>query len=193
MRQSMGLALAVLARGLLLAVPAGGLLDTVLAGAGAAPAEEPTRAQVVRVAEAPASPATPAQNAVPATGEAAQIVDRAKDYHSWSRFPAYQKPKLSKGHGGTYVVAWYNPAAAPAVKGGNYPEDSIIVKENRRAPDGAPVSLTVMAKRSGSWYWLKATPDWKIATADGKPIAGKEVSSCVGCHGMAPGDMVFSK
>jgi hypothetical protein len=50
-----------------------------------------------------------------------------------------------------------------------------------------------MAKRSGTWYWLKATPDWKIATADGKPVAGQEVSACVGCHSMAARDMVFSK
>jgi hypothetical protein len=164
--------LAVLARGLPLAVLAGGLLLTAL---GAAPK------------------GAPAEGAVPATGEAAQVVERAKEYRSWSRFPVYQNPKLSKGHGGMYVVAWYNAAAAPAVKGGNFPEGSIIVKENRRTPDAPPAALTVMSKRSGSWYWLKATPDWKIATAGGKPIAGTEVSSCVGCHGMAQGDMVFSK
>jgi hypothetical protein len=142
--------------------------------------------------QAPHGTGTGRDTAPPA--EAEEVIERAKGYRSWQRFPQYEKaPKLSKGHGEMHVVAWYNETAAPGVKGGSYPDGSVIVKENRKRPDAKPDALTVMAKRSGSWYWLKATPDWKVATADGKPVAGQEVASCVGCHNMAPREMVFSR
>jgi hypothetical protein len=130
------------------------------------------------------------------TGETQEILQRAKDYRSWQKFPRYAKEAaFSKGHGKTYVVAWYNEAAAAAVKagGGTYPDGSILVKENRPEPDASPAALTVMAKRGGGWYWIRATPDGKVFTREGKPIAGPDVAACAGCHSVAEGDMVFSR
>jgi hypothetical protein len=67
--------------------------------------------------------------------------------------PARPQPVL-EGARNAYVVAWYNDAAAPAVKAGgqSYPDGSIIVKENRPASEAAPSALTVMAKRGGAWH-----------------------------------------
>ena len=74
------------------------------------------------------------------TGAALEVLERSRGYRSWERFAEYAKPKLSKSHSGNHVVAWYNAAAAPAAKGGarEYPEGSIIVKENRLTPEGEP-------------------------------------------------------
>jgi hypothetical protein len=134
--------------------------------------------------------------AVTPSGATEEILQQARGYRSWQKFARYEpQPLFSKGHGNAYVVAWYNDAAAPAVKAGgqSYPDGSIIVKENRPASEAAPSALTVMAKRGGAWHWIKATPDWKVLTAGGKPIAGQDVAACAGCHTAAPGDMVFSQ
>lgn len=134
--------------------------------------------------------------AVAPSGATEEILQQARGYRSWPKFPRYEpQPVFSKGHGKAYVVAWYNETAAPAVKAGgqSYPDGTIIVKENRPKPDAEPSALTVMAKRGGAWHWIKATPDWKVLTAGGKPIAGQEVAACAGCHTAAPGDMVFSQ
>jgi len=137
-----------------------------------------------------------APKAVAPNAETEEILQQARGYRSWQKFARYEpQPLFSKGHGNAYVVAWYNDAAAPAVKAGgqSYPDGSIIVKENRPASEAAPSALTVMAKRGGAWHWIKATPDWKVLTAGGKPIAGQDVAACAGCHTAAPGDMVFSQ
>lgn len=161
----------------LLVLPAAG----VLARAGA------SVAQVKHGEAAQSPPAAPA-------GEARAILEQARGYRAWGKFAQYAKPVLSKGHGGTYVVAWRNDAAAKgASEGGQYPEGSIIVKENRPEPDADPAALTVMAKRNGAWFWIRATPDWKVFTKDGEPVAGQDVAACVGCHTTAPADMVFSR
>lgn len=134
--------------------------------------------------------------AVAPTGATEEILQEARGYRSWQKFPRYvQQPVLSKGHGNAYVVAWYNDAAGPSVKGGgqSYPDGSIIVKENRPKPDAEPSAITVMAKRGGAWHWIKATPAWKVLTAGGKPIAGPDVAACAGCHTAAESDMVFSQ
>ena len=136
------------------------------------------------------------ESAVAPTGATQEILEQARDYRSWQKFPRYgQQPVFSKGHGKAYVVAWYNDAAGPAVKAGgqSYPDGTIIVKENRPTPDAQPSALTVMAKRGGAWHWVKATPDWKVLTAGGKPVAGPDVAACAGCHTAAPSDMVFSR
>ena len=72
--------------------------------------------------------------AVAPTGATEEILQEARGYRSWQKFPRYaQQPAFSKGHGKAYVVAWYNDAAGPSVKAGgqSYPDGSIIVKENR--------------------------------------------------------------
>lgn len=134
--------------------------------------------------------------AVAPSGATEEILQHARDYRSWRKFPRYeQQPVFSKGHWKAYVVAWYNDVAGPSVKAGgqSYPDGSIIVKENRPEPGAEPSVITVMAKRGGAWHWIKATPDWKVLTAGGKPIAGQDVAACAGCHTAAEGDMVFSQ
>lgn len=136
------------------------------------------------------------ESAVAATGATREILDQARDYRSWQKFPRYAEgPAFSKGHRKAYVVAWYNDAAGPSVNAGgqSYPDGSIIVKENRPTADAQPSALTVMAKRGGVWHWVEATPDWKVLTAGGKPVAGPDVAACAGCHTAAPSDMVFSR
>lgn len=127
-------------------------------------------------------------------GAAADILQRSREYRSWSRFSGYATPKPSKSHSGNHVVAWYNAAAAPAAQAGSgdFPDGSIIVKENRLSPDGPPVSLSVMAKQAGSWSWISATPGWQVFTSDGAPLAG-DLDRCTGCHVAAERDMVFSR
>jgi hypothetical protein len=49
-----------------------------------------------------------------------------------------------------------------------------------------------MAKRGGTWFWVSATPDGKVFTADGVPLAG-DLGQCAGCHMAADHDMVFSR
>jgi hypothetical protein len=128
-------------------------------------------------------------------GPVEEILRQARPYRSWRRFARFDTAKLSSAHSGNYVVAWYNDAAAPAATGGAqvFPDGSLIVKENRLTPDGAPVSLSVMAKRSGAWVFVSASPEWQVFTAtDGKPLAG-DVGACAGCHGEAPKDAVYSQ
>lgn len=134
-------------------------------------------------------------SAVAPSGETEEILRSARDYRSWRKFTQYAEPRRSKTHSGNYVVAWYNDAAAPAVGAGaqEYPDGSVIVKENRLTAGGAPASLSVMAKRAGRWVWISATPDWQVFTWDGKPLAGDDVASCAACHGEAPKDSVYSK
>jgi hypothetical protein len=132
--------------------------------------------------------------AVAPSGLAAEVLRSAQDYRSWTRFSRYAAPVLSKAHTGNHVVVWFNAAAAPGTRpdAPEYPEGSILVKENRVTPDGPPGSLSIMAKRSGRWFWISATPDGKVFTADGAPLAG-ELDRCAGCHAEADRDMVFSR
>jgi hypothetical protein len=134
------------------------------------------------------------QPTVEPSGEAKHILDQSEGYRFWPKFSEYEKgAKKSKGHGGMFVVGYYNDVAAKAAQSdGSFPDGSILVKENRLKPDAAPDALTIMAKRNGSWYWIKSTPIGKVFIAKGKPLAGK-VQSCIGCHSSAPRDMVFSK
>jgi cytochrome P460 len=156
-----------------------------LLGTGLAPRLALAQAQHGKQTEAP----------VEATGEAKELLQKIQGYQSWPKFPEYeQAAKLSKGHGGTFVVAHYNDVAAAAVKDGAsaFPDGSILVKENRPQAEAKPVALTTMAKINGSWFWLKSTPDGKVSTTKGKPVAGA-VKGCIGCHSMATRDMVYSK
>jgi hypothetical protein len=146
-------------------------------------------------AAAPAPHGAGSGSSVAPAGPAEEILRQARDYRSWRKFASYEAAaKPSKAHSGNHVVAWYNDAAAPAVKGGAkvFPDGSVIVKENRLTADGKPASLSVMAKRAGAWFWISATPDWKVFTAGGKPLAG-DLGSCAGCHGEAPKDAVYSE
>lgn len=151
-------------------------------------------AVLVAAAQAPKRAHGSGPGSVPPTGAAAEVLASAKDYRSWTKFSQYDAPKPSKSHSGNHVVAWYNAAAAPAVKaaGQDFPDGSVIVKENRVSPEAAPGALSIMAKRAGSWFWVSATPDGKVFTADGAPLAG-DLAQCAGCHMAADRDMVFSQ
>ena len=132
--------------------------------------------------------------AVAPTGEAKALLEKVKDYKSWPTFPDATAPKLSKGHGGLYVLAYHNDVVGQAVASHALPlpDGSIIVKENRPQADAAPAALSIMSKQGGGWYWLQATPDGKVVTAKGKPMAGA-VKGCAGCHSQASdNDQVYT-
>jgi len=60
-----------------------------------------------------------------------------------------------------YVVAHYDDVVGAAVtsKSLPLPDGAVIVKDNLAMPtDTTPMAVTVMAKRDGRWYWIKATP-----------------------------------
>lgn len=138
----------------------------------------------------------PAEPTVEATGSAKELLQKIQGYRSWARFSDFAKgPKPSKGHGGAFVIAYHNDVAAKAAQDGKsaFPDGSIVVKENRSRPEGSPGSITTMAKQGGAWFFLKTTPDGKVFTAKGKPVAGTDLDGCTGCHSMSEHDLVFSR
>ncbi len=139
--------------------------------------------------------ASPGEPTAEPAGEARQIVQQALGYRSWARFPDYQRPKLSRAHWSAYVVAYFNLAAASAARTRDapFPDGSILVKENRLQPDGQPTALSIMAKQGNAWYWIQATPGGRVFTTSGKPLSGRDVASCAGCHSAAPHDGVYSR
>jgi hypothetical protein len=116
-----------------------------------------------------------------------QILDAVKNYKSWPMFTENSTPKMSDSHMKMYVVTYHNDAVTAAIAQDALPlpPGCTIVKENLANPsDTAPMALTIMDKQGdGSWYWIEATLDGKvIVDPTGKPLEGKDVPMCVGCH-----------
>jgi hypothetical protein len=69
------------------------------------------------------------------------------------------------------------------------PDGSVLVKEAYMGADDAdPMALTIMSKRSGSWYWAQVTPDGMLMLMEGMPLEGRNVEMCVSCHTAAASD-----
>lgn len=139
----------------------------------------------------PAS-AEPPKAAAP-KGGATVYLRAIRDYRSWNRFSRYVRPVRSQGHGDAYVVGYYNRVAARAVRGDDlvYPEDSLLVLENRPAADQPPSRLSVMAMTADGWFWIEATARGAVALSGGQPQAG-ELRQCIRCHARAGADLVYS-
>jgi hypothetical protein len=118
--------------------------------------------------------------------ETKAIWDKLSGYQSWSKFPEQLTPTQSDSHMKMFVLSYYNDVVGQAEKDGvmPLPDGSIIVKDNfMKADDPMPMALTVMAKQGGEWYWIQAAPNGKVMVDDaGKPLEGKGVPMCVGCH-----------
>lgn len=127
--------------------------------------------------------------------EARAVLEAARGYESWSKFPENQEPKVSEGHDDMYVLAFYNSVVGRAMAQSttSLPDGSIIVKENRPEANAQAAALTIMAKRQGEWFWIKSTPDLQqVHVENGQPVAGKRMQGCTGCHAQAGTDMVFT-
>ncbi len=116
------------------------------------------------------------------------ILASVKGYESWPKFTEMQQPTRSEGHMNMYVLGFHNQVVADAITAHTLPlpEGAIIVKQERMKPDAAPMSITVMSKQGGAWYYVKASPDgMKVMTMNDMALAGPEVGMCKDCHGGA--------
>jgi heme/copper-type cytochrome/quinol oxidase subunit 2 len=133
-----------------------------------------------------------------------KVIPAATEYKSWTKLN--DKPILSKGHGGKWVVAFANKIADDAIKAGKvsaFPAGSIFVKEAYKDNGGKPgelSDLTVMEKRAGfdpannDWYWAMTDPRGNVMTNPEMkmPVEGK-VQMCSACHVQAKAaDFVFT-
>lgn len=103
-------------------------------------------------------------------------------YLEWDLWPGTEKLSPGTQPHGAFLTTYVSPLAYYAIedKGGEIPETAFIVKENY-SPEKELAAVTVMYKvkgynpEGGDWFWLKYTPDGKIAK-EGK------VEGCVACH-----------
>lgn len=117
-------------------------------------------------------------------------------YASWPKFPENEEPKKSAAHENMLVVTYYNDAVGAAMESGELPlpDGSILVKDHFAKAGEPTMALTIMAKRGGNWYWVKARPDGKVfAGPDGQGLEGTGVAMCTGCHdGAKSNDYVYT-
>jgi hypothetical protein len=134
------------------------------------------------------------------SAESKALWTKIQGYSSWAKFSENQTPVASKSHMDMYVVTHHNDIVADAITNNTLPlpDGSILVKDNFPSADATmPMAVTVMSKEGGEWYWLEATPDGKVVIDSmmdkGKPLEGKGVMMCVGCHdGAKDNDQVFT-
>jgi hypothetical protein len=126
------------------------------------------------------------------SAESRALLQRAEGYEEWPVFAEHaERPQRSRGHE-MWVVTHFNMAAAPGVmrEDAEFPDGSMLVKENRPEPDAPPELLTTMSKVGGTWHWLAHTPAGEVVVRDGVALEG-QVERCIACHSDAPRDMVF--
>jgi hypothetical protein len=120
----------------------------------------------------------------PAAGTAPALA-AAKGYATWAKFAENQEPKKSEGHMGMFVLAFHNKVVGDAITAKTLPlpDGAVIVKEEMMSADAKPMSVTIMSKQAGAWYYVKASPDlMKVMTMNGMALEGTSVSMCKDCH-----------
>ena len=121
-------------------------------------------------------------------------------YQEWQRWPAgVDEPQPAAEPHGPWVKTYANSVAAKNTSRLGY--GSVLVNEEYYDDKTTLKAVSVMYCVKGTdpahydWYWLKYTPDGKVARAPadqgGRPVAGK-AQSCINCHQKARGDLVFS-
>ena len=121
-------------------------------------------------------------------------------YREWERWPAgSDDPQSAAEPHGPWIKTYANAVATKNPSRLGY--GSILVNEEYDDDKTTIKAVSVMYCVKGTdpahydWYWLKYTPDGKVARAPtdqgGRPMAGK-VQSCINCHQKARGDLVFS-
>jgi hypothetical protein len=122
------------------------------------------------------------------SAESAAILASVKDYASWPKFAEMPTATRSEGHMNMFVLGYHNQVVTDAIasKTVPLPDGAIIVKQQMKSADAAPMSITVMSKQGGQWYWLSATPDGQqVMTMNNMPLEGPNVSMCKDCHDSA--------
>jgi hypothetical protein len=92
------------------------------------------------------------------SAETTPVLAAAKGYASWSKFPEMQQPAKSEGHMGMFVLAFHNKVVGDAITAKTLPlpDGAVIVKEEMMSADAKPMSVTIMSKQGGEWYYVKA-------------------------------------
>ena len=119
------------------------------------------------------------------SAETTPVLAAAQGYASWSKFPGVQQPTKSEGHMGMFVLAFHNKVVGDAITAKTLPlpDGAVIVKEEMMSADAKPMSVTIMSKQGGEWYYVKASPDlMKVMTMKDMPMEGKSVGMCKDCH-----------
>lgn len=115
----------------------------------------------------------------------APVLAAAKDYASWPKFAENQTPNKSEGHMGMMVLAFHNKVVGDAIAAKTLPlpDGAVIVKEEMMGADAKPMSVTIMSKQGGEWYYVKASPDlMKVMTMNDMAMEGTSVGMCKDCH-----------
>lgn len=108
-------------------------------------------------------------------------------YKDWARFPgASPELQASAQHNGDFVLSYMNDVAEAALSSGEFPDGSILVKEQYGDAEGTTLNgHTVMWKRDGydpehgDWYWVAFDGAGGTTAHDGK------ASYCYNCHAAA--------
>lgn len=111
-----------------------------------------------------------------------EYITQKNPYQKWELWPGKGKMYQGQHPHGAYLTTYVSPLAFYAIedKAGEIPDTAFIVKENY-TPEKELAAVTVMYKtkgynpEGGDWFWLKYTPDGKIAN-EGKVVG------CIGCH-----------
>ena len=117
--------------------------------------------------------------------DTAPALAAAQGYASWPKFAENQQPNKSEGHMGMFVLAFHNKVVGDAITAKTLPlpDGAVIVKEEMMSADAKPMSVTIMSKQGGAWYYVKASPDlMKVMTMNGMALEGKSVGMCKDCH-----------
>lgn len=189
------------------------LVALVLAACGGSGAPEQSAPAATNTSAPEATPVPPTATAVPPTAVPAPTATSAPemsadekaatelwamlqkaDYaKNWSLVPGKGEQYAGQGPHGMLLTTYLNEGAFNTMesKSGEFPDGSIIVKENYK-PDKTLAAITVMVKKAGfdadhhDWFWTKFGPDGSIQ-ATGKP------AGCVSCHGaVRTNDYVFT-
>lgn len=125
------------------------------------------------------------------------ILDQIQGYARWPN-ERTATAVFSEGHGGRYLIAYFNGLVDRASRDGilPFPDGSQLVAENRRSLDeNEPALLTVMSKQDGRWYWLELSNSSVVLDDQGRPIAGfgkGATAPCASCHAQqGDNDFVF--
>ena len=112
-------------------------------------------------------------------------------YTSWHRIDVEGE---APGHGDTYRIIYVNDIARDYTGGGQYPPDSVMVKEIRAAggPDGALQYLAIMRKIDGESTGVELDDGWLFTRADDASADEVRFDFCwASCHAQAPVDGAF--
>ncbi|MFO7983468.1 MAG: cytochrome P460 family protein [Desulfuromonadales bacterium] len=127
-------------------------------------------------------------------GEAVyEYITETNPYQEWALYPGTDKLYEGQHPHGALLTTYVSKKAEKAItsRSGQFPDDSIIVKENYM-PDETLGAVTVMYRvdgynpDAGDWFWAKYKADGDIEK-EGK------VAGCIGCHTAAiENDWVFT-